>query len=228
MYVLTRNGELRSVGRADAKVRWTVPTPAGFRGKLLTPGAVGGGRLVMASTDGDFLAVDTGDGRTAWNRLDHVDTAIRPVVDGDTVYLNGRTLDAVRIGDGETIWSVKPAGGTYRTRWGPATVSGGALYATEGLYPTRLDPRDGSPLWSGYPSTTIAYAGRVLAQGRAVWSLDGGVGDTTPMELDAARASDGSRRWRYQFPSTQYRLLTADGNRVFLLHDSKVIAFATF
>jgi outer membrane protein assembly factor BamB len=227
VYLVTKDYRLRSVGRADAKVRWTAVVPADFRKKLLASAVTGRGRLVMASSDGNFLAVDTSNGRTAWSRLDHVDTGVRPTVDGDIAYLNGRTLDAVRIGDGEKIWSTEPQGGTNRERWGTATVSGDALYATEGIYPARLDTRDGSQVWSGYPSTA-AYGGRVLPQGRAVWSIDGDSTDTTPMELDAARASDGNRTWRYTFPATQYRLLTADGNRVFLLHDSKVIAFSTF
>ncbi|MEV6513710.1 hypothetical protein AB0M61_47350 [Streptomyces sp. NPDC051642] len=68
--------------------------------------------------------------------------------------------------------------------------------------------------------------GRVLPQGHAAWSLDGGTTDTTPMELDATRESDGSRTWRYAVPVTQYRLLAANGNRVFLLHDRKAIAFS--
>lgn len=230
VYIVTKSGRLRSVGQADAKVRWTVSAPADFRGKLLTSGVIGGGRLIMASSDGNFLALDTSDGRTAWSRLDQVDTQIRAAVNGDTAYLNGRTLDAVRLGDGERIWSTKPRGGTNRTRWGPVTVSasGDALYATEGIYPARLNPRNGSQVWSGYPSATVSYAGRLLPQGNAVWSIDGDTTDTTPMELGAARASDGRRTWRYTFPATQYRLLTANGNRVFLAHDSKVIAFSTF
>ena len=227
VYLVTKDYRLRSVGRADAKVRWTAAVPADFRKKLLASAVTGRGRLVMASSDGNFLAVDTSNGRTAWSRLDRVDTAIRPTVHGDIVYLNGRTLDAVRIDDGEKIWSTKPQGDTNRERWGTPTVSGDALYATEGIYPARLNTRDGSQVWSGYPSTA-AYGGRVLPQGRAVWSIDGDSTDTTPMELDAARASDGSRTWRYTFPATQYRLLTADGNRVILLHDSKVIALSTF
>ncbi|MEV2190137.1 protein kinase [Streptomyces phaeochromogenes] len=228
VYLVTKDDRLRSVGRADAKVRWTVTVPADFRKKLLAPAVVGPGRLVMAALGGNFLAVDTSNGRTAWSRLDQVETRIRPAVRGDIAYLNGKTLDAVRLSDGERIWSTKPQGGTYRTRWGPVTVSGDALYAAEGIYPTRLDARDGSPVWSGHPSATVAYAGRVLPQGHAVWSIDDGLKDTDPMEIDTARTSDGSRQWRYELPNTEYRLLAADGNRVFFLHNTKVVALATF
>ena len=71
-------------------------------------------------------------------------------------------------------------------------------------------------LWPGYLSTA-AYGGRVLPQGHAVWTIDGGttdttpreLTDTTPRELDTAQASDGSRKWRYAFPATRYRLQTA-------------------
>nr|WSY51296.1 serine/threonine-protein kinase [Streptomyces sp. NBC_00886] len=229
VYLITKDDRLRSVGRADAKVRWTVTVPADFRKKLLAPAVVGRGRLVMGTSDGNFLAVDTSNGRTAWSRLDHVDTGVRPAVHGDTAYLNGTTLDAVRLSDGKKIWSTKPHGGTYRDRWGTATVSGDTLYATEGIYPARLDPRDGSQMWSSYSSTqSAAYGARLLPQGHAVWSIDNGLRETDPMEIDTAKASDGSRKWRYQFPQTEYRRVAADGNRVFLMHDSKVIALTTF
>ena len=231
VYLVTKDDRLRSVGRADAKVRWTATVPAGFRKKLRAPAVTGRGRLVMATSDGNFLAVDTNSGRTAWSHVDDVDQVAprRPTVHGDTAYLNGRTLDALRLGDGEKIWSTKANGDTNRERWGPATVSGGAIYTTEGIYPVRLDARDGSQVWSGYPSAaTAVYAGRVLPQGHAVWSLDKPSKETDPMEIDAAKASDGSRERRYEFPSTDYCRLAADGNRIFLLHDSKVIALTTF
>ncbi|MEV0736242.1 PQQ-binding-like beta-propeller repeat protein [Streptomyces sp. NPDC050549] len=166
----------------------------------------------------------------AWNRLDHVPIGLRPAVGGDTVYLGGYTLEAVRIADGERIWSAKPHGDRNRERWGPVTVSGSRLYATEGIYPRRLDPRDGSQLWSGYSDSagTGLCAGRALPQGHAVWSIDKSVVQTEPMELDAAKAVDGGRLWRYEFPRTDCTRLAADGNRVFLMHDSTVVALTTF
>ncbi|WP_427919639.1 PQQ-binding-like beta-propeller repeat protein [Streptomyces sp. cg40] len=166
----------------------------------------------------------------AWNRLDHVPIGLRPAVRGDTGYLGDYTLEAVRIADGERIWSVKPHGDLYRERWGPVTVSGNRLYATEGVYPGRLDPCDGSQLWSGYSESagTAFYAGRTLPQGHAVWSIGRSVVDTEPMELDAAKAVDGGWLWRYEFPRTDYTRLAADGNRVFLMHASKVVALSTF
>ncbi|MFI6403658.1 protein kinase [Streptomyces sp. NPDC050548] len=230
VYVITKDDRLRSVRRADAKVGWTATVPADFRKKVIAPAAVGPGRLVMGTTDGNFLAIDTSNGRMTWNRLAHVPIGLRPAVRGDTVYLGGYTLEAVRIADGERIWSVKPHGDLYRERWGPVTVSGNRLYATEGIYPRRLDPRDGSQLWSGYSESagTALYAGRALPQGHAVWSIDKSVVATEPMELDAAKAVDGGRLWRYEFPRTDYTRLAADGNRVFLMHDSKVVALTTF
>jgi len=230
VYVITKDDRLRSVRRADAKVGWTATVPADFRKKVFGPGAVGEGRLVMGTTDGNFLAVDTSNGRTAWSRLAHVPVGIRPAVHGDTAYLGGDTLEAVRIADGERIWSAKPHGDHYRERWGPVTVSGGRLYATEGIYPRRLDPRDGRQLWSGYSDSadSAVYAGRTVPQGHAVWSIDKSVVQTEPMELDAAKAVDGGRLWRYEFPRTDYTRLAADGNRVFLMHDSTVVALTTF
>lgn len=142
----------------------------------------------------------------AWNRLDHVPSGLRPAVRGGTVYLDGYTLEAVRIADSERTWSVKPHGDRNRERWGPVTVSGSRLYAAEGIYPRRLDPRDGSQLWSGYSESagTALYAGRALPRGHAVWSIGKSVVQTEPMELDAAKAVDGGEAVAVRVPP--YRL----------------------
>ncbi|REE57675.1 hypothetical protein BX257_0038 [Streptomyces sp. 3212.3] len=72
-----------------------------------------------------------------------------------------------------------------------------------------------------------AYAGRVMPQGHAVRSIEKSLAATGPMELDAAKASDGGRRWRYDFPSTGNTRLAADGIRVFLVHGREFIALCT-
>ncbi|WP_347404563.1 protein kinase [Streptomyces sp. MST-110588] len=41
VYLLTKDGRLRAVGRFDARVRWTAALPAAFRGKVRPPGPRG-------------------------------------------------------------------------------------------------------------------------------------------------------------------------------------------
>jgi len=75
---------------------------------------------------------------------------------------------------------------------------------------------------------TAVYTGRVLPQGHAVWSIDYGLTDTEPMEIDTAKASDGDQQWRYEFSKTDYCHFAVGGNRAFLMHDSRVSALTTF
>ncbi|MFF4691140.1 protein kinase [Streptomyces sp. NPDC001307] len=234
VYVLTKEGRLRSIGRADAKVRWTVAVPAAFRRKVITPGAVGQGRLVMSAASGSVLAVRTNDGRTVWSRTAHLnsdDFAVRPAVDGDTVYLNGKTLEARRLSDGQVTWTAKAG---EEDGFGAPAVSAGSVYATRGIYPTRLDKRNGSDMWTpertggNYWKMTALSNSRVVLAGHGVWALDSGFAGSDSMELKTAKAADGSKAWEYDVDPFTYGHLAAAANRVFLMHDSGVEALTTF
>ncbi|WP_433452986.1 PQQ-binding-like beta-propeller repeat protein [Streptomyces sp. CA-142005] len=69
-------------------------------------GAVGSGRLVLPTADGNVLTVATSDGRFAWELRNQAEkVSITPVAQHGVVYLNGRTLTARKITDGTKIWS---------------------------------------------------------------------------------------------------------------------------
>ncbi|MCG0065385.1 serine/threonine-protein kinase [Streptomyces tricolor] len=236
VYVFTKDGRLRSIGRSNAEVRWTVTVPADFRKGLVTPGAIARGTLLAAASDnGSVLAVRTGDGRTAWTRtadFDPDEVVVRPAVHGGTAYLNGEALQARRLSDGELIWSAKTWRDTY---WGGPKVHEDAVYATKDVYPMRLDKRDGSDLWvpertgvSVRPMTAAATS-RVAVAGHAVWAIDYGPDDSTPsMEIKTARIEEGEQVWRYGIPAFDHGRFATAGNRVFLMHDSSVDALTTF
>ncbi|MFI5979008.1 protein kinase [Streptomyces sp. NPDC051452] len=237
VYVLTKRGRLSSVGRADARVRWTATVPADFRKDLITPGAVGHGRLVVAAADGSVLAVRTSDGRTVWTRTAHFTDdgiVVRAAAYGDTVYFNGKSLEARRLSDGQTIWSARSGGGDDRDGWGSPVVYSDAVYATEGSYPQRVDKRDGSRMWTpertgvAVRPMTAADKSRIVLAHQGVWAIDYGLTETAGMVLKTARAADGDQAWLYEIPKfTTGRFATA-GNRLFLMHDDAVDALTTF
>ncbi|MEU8971532.1 serine/threonine-protein kinase [Streptomyces monashensis] len=235
VYVLTKEGTLRCVGRSDARVRWTVTLPADFRKDVTTPGAIGEGRLVMGASNGSVLAVRTSDGRAAWcqTQLDSDNILVCPAVYGDAVYFNGKTLEARRLSDGAAIWSAKASDGTH-PGWGRPAVYVDAVYATKGSYLKCLDKRDASDLWT--PERTGSYAwpmttadkGHVMLAAHGVWAFDFGFSDSDSMVVKTARAADGEKKWFYDLPKFDYGRLATVGNRVFVMHDSSVAALSTF
>ncbi|MET7489977.1 PQQ-binding-like beta-propeller repeat protein [Streptomyces sp. NPDC005538] len=228
VYFVTLDDKLRSVSRADARVRWTAAVPAEFRKKLLNPAGAGQGRLVMSTSDGNVLVVHTSDGTKAWSRIDHADVTVRPAVHGDTVYINGKSMRACRLGDGEVLWNSEL--GDWETdwdQWGPPAVYADAVYANAGTNTRRLDKKDGSRLWLGY--NTVTAESPALLQGNAVWALNtSSTADATHMTVCAVRAADGSKGWSYTLTMPEYARLAADGNRVFVMGDSTVVALSTF
>ncbi|MYW69563.1 PQQ-binding-like beta-propeller repeat protein [Streptomyces sp. SID8379] len=230
VYCVTKIGRVRAVGRADAKVRWTIKAPAEFRkqGLMLTASAARG-RLVLVTANGKVLVLDTRDGSVAWTRPSTTDVSVTPAVDGDTVYINGPTLEARRLSDGEVVWTAKIKEPKYEgENWGPPTVADGAVYVCGGNYPRRLDTRDGSEMWRGYWVADENWP--VLHQGHGAWSLDSTSSITSQKRLNVntLRSSDGERAWRYQLPHADHQNLVADGNRVFVMADSAIYAFTVF
>ncbi|MFI2206877.1 PQQ-binding-like beta-propeller repeat protein [Streptomyces sp. NPDC020192] len=229
VYFVTSDHRLRSVNRSDAKVRWTVAVPADFRGKLLSPAAVGQGRLVMSTTDGTVLVVHTSNGSTAWTRMDQdQDIAVRPAVHDDMVYINGKSLDARRLSDGKRIWNTKlDDWSTDGYKWGIPAVYADAVYANAGDTTNCLDKHDGKVRW--YALQNASYGSLLVGQGHAVWTFgNASTGAGPQLSINAVRASDGKTPWSYMVPDPEYALLAAAGNRVFVMHDSSVIALSTF
>lgn len=224
VYFVTLDDKLRSVSRADSKVRWTATVPSDFRKKLLNPAAIGQGKLVMSTSDGNVLVVRTSDGRKEWARLDHADVTVRPAVYGDTVYINAKDLEARRLSDGKLIWRAH----IYKTeKWGPPEAHANVVYANGGDDTMCLDTRDGSQLWQAY--NDVDQASPALLQGNAVWALQANSNSRSPsVEVSAIRSFDGEEKWTYSLPAATYLRMAADGNRVFVMKDSMLVAFSTF
>ncbi|MEU9477398.1 serine/threonine-protein kinase [Streptomyces sp. NPDC048191] len=229
VYCVTKDHRLRSVNRADGRIRWTAAVPTKFRGNLLAPAVVGQGRLVISAVDGTVLVVHTSDGSTAWTRLDQdEDLTVSPAVYGGMVYINGKSMDARRLSDGTRIWNTKlDDWQTDGYKWGPAAVYADAVYTNAGDSTRSLDTASGNVLWEAFQNAN--HGSPVVRQGRGVWTFGSTTNGYGPQLLiNAVRASDGKGSRSYTVPEPDYARLAAAGNRVFVMYDSSVIALSTF
>ncbi|REK87147.1 hypothetical protein DY245_28530 [Streptomyces inhibens] len=220
VYVLTKDHQLRAVRRSDAKIRWTAKIAANYRTKIKPPGAVAHGRLILSTSDGNVLAVDTADGHQVWELRGQGTGMIRPAVHGTTVYLNGKTLTARRISDGKKLWSIEEQDAWDKHEdWSPATVfDDDTVCAAHGEWPSIRKTSDGSQIQGG--NGTSAYGLPVFIHGRALWSIEG----DPWYRVFAADLTTGVTVLTYQLPKSERSWLVADGNRVFILNDTSLYA----
>ncbi|MGW0885143.1 protein kinase domain-containing protein [Streptomyces sp. NPDC002671] len=225
VYVVTEDHRLRSVGRTDARVRWTVPIPDQFRTSVYPQGAADSGTLVVSTTGGHALAVSTKTGRPLWTMYNQArKKQLVPVVRNGVVYLNGKSLSARGISDGKELWQETDS---YASppEWGPAAISGNSVYSTIGGNVRRFPIRGGQDQWSSLESGQ----GPVLVQGSGAWVIDESYNGTTVRTLSI---KDGSEIWTYDFPSLfglKIKVsLAVGGNRAFAAANGSLLAFPVF
>ncbi|MFM9366989.1 protein kinase domain-containing protein [Streptomyces sp. Da 82-17] len=234
VYVVTRQGRLRSIGRSDARVRWTVRASGDLRTERPPLGVAANGRLLVATAAGDVFAVHTSDGRKAW-RLPGQSVAeetIRPAVSDGTVVLNGHTLTARRLADGKELWTARvgPTTSTEDLRpWSKPTIHGNAVYATCGVDATALDLRDGTQTWNDHRPGSAGSP--LLVAGRGVWSYaaDDFGGEK---RLGLVQAVDpkafNNPVWHFDLTDKGNHWLLTGGNRVFVLDGPMLSALPVF
>ncbi|BDM74232.1 hypothetical protein HEK616_77190 (plasmid) [Streptomyces nigrescens] len=224
VYLLTSDGRLRCVGTGDGKVRWTRQPPLPLSGSH-PAAALGAGHLVLCTETGDVAAVRTGDGARAWVRKGQAEAALRPAIDGSTVYLGGRSLAAVEVAHGRQLWALNPLRpprrGVYG--WGPPTVAGGVVYALNCDALSSLHA-DGSQA-----AAPVMIAGVVppwrppVVQGNSVWIVES---DETGVS-GLPRSGDGPTQ-TYALASSQARSTAASGNRLFVLNRTTLLALPVY
>lgn len=170
-------------------------------------------RLVLCTAEGDVLAIDTTDGSKVWDHLRQSDEVLRPAHQDGVVYLGGKTLTALNIGDGKELWSV-PAGkdsvGDPQPCRSP-TAYPGMLFAAHNHRPKRLDPKTGKYLWR-----MASGNGPMRLQGSGVWVADS---DEHFPRVSGLDLMTGRPRMVYDKGEGTRWGLAASGNRVFF-HDS--------
>ncbi|HET6360235.1 protein kinase domain-containing protein [Streptomyces sp.] len=218
VYVVTTEGRLRAIGRSDAKIRWTVDSPADLL-KEAPSGVATQGRLILCAKGGAVVAFNTSNGRKEWQFQSGDKGIHRPAVQGNTVFLGGKNLTARRISNGAEIWTTKPfkdfEGKSWN--WSTPTVNGDWVYVMCGEWAKRVKAKDGTVQWG--------YSGRgdvrspVLVQGSLAWVLDE-VSAVSGLEL-----SEGKPLASY-YPGRlgDAKGFRADGNRLFLLTEEALTA----
>ncbi|MFF4020948.1 protein kinase [Streptomyces sp. NPDC001843] len=221
VYVVTKDHRLRSVGRSDARIRWTAEVPARYRGKLSVRAAVDSGRLVLSTVDGHVLAVATANGHLVWELRHQAEKAsLSPVAQDGIVYVNGKTLTALRITDRKEIWS-RATRDMYKARaeWGPPSVHGDSVYALGGMFPERRRSSDGNTIW-----TSRKDGSPVLVQGTGVWTID----DSYKTQVNTVNVDNGYPVWSYELPEAEHHGIAVDGNRAFIRNDELLCALPVF
>ncbi|MFH9865283.1 PQQ-binding-like beta-propeller repeat protein [Streptomyces lydicus] len=223
VYLLTTDGRLRCVG-TDGKVRWTRRPPLSLAGGH-PAAALGAGHLVLCTETGDVAAVRAEDGARAWVRKGQAAGALRPAIDGTTVYLGGTSLAAVQIADGRELWAQNPlrppsrgAGG-----WGPPTVAGGVVYALD-CDALRSLHSDGSQ--AGDP---VMVGGVVppwrppVVQGNSVWIVESSETGVSGLP----RSGEGQPQ-TYALTGGQARSIAGSDNRLFVLNRATLLALPVY
>jgi outer membrane protein assembly factor BamB len=239
VYVVTNDRRLRSVGRSDAKIRWTAKAGAHLGKTGTTRGFVAQGTLVITTEDGSVLAVDTSDGRAVWKLHDQADGRATVTVSGRTLFVSGRYFTARDISHGKQLWKgpdLKRKDG-QEVFWGPSTVHGPYVYAAILGTPLRFDISDGKR--SGWIYDFLfecdPYSPLVI-QGNGFWSAavkttGGGIN-----VLDLAENPDADPNSTLQNTTWTFRIIkhpdkywmTGDGNRVFLQDGGSLTALPVF
>ncbi|MER6053536.1 PQQ-binding-like beta-propeller repeat protein, partial [Streptomyces sp. NPDC001793] len=223
VYLLTTDGRLRCVG-TDGRVRWTQPPPLPLSGGHPVA-ALGAGHLVFCTETGDVAAVRAQDGARAWVRKGQAAGALRPAVDGGTVYLGGNTLAAVEVAGGRQRWALDPMRPPRRgtAGWGPPAVAGGVVYALD-CDALRSVRTDGSQAVNPMMIAGVAPPWQPpVVQGGGVWIVESE--DTGVSGLP--RSGEG-RPQTYALSGGRPRSIAADGNRLFVLNHATLLALPVY
>ncbi|MFD6227119.1 protein kinase [Streptomyces sp. NPDC060232] len=231
VYLVTKDRRVRSVGRSDARIRWTVGVGAELGRDAASRGLAAQGRLVVTAADGSVVALDTADGRTVWDRRQQsADGRAMVAVSGRTLCVTGKNLSAVDVVDGKELWSAenpKPSNGTP-VFWGPPTIHGDHVYASVLTVPLRLDLRTGRGTdWGFQGLFECDPPSPLVVQGHGLWSVtvnrtEGGINvvDLSP---------EGRTAWVFRVIKNPDRYwITGDANRVFLLDGTTLTALPVF
>ncbi|MFE3905164.1 PQQ-binding-like beta-propeller repeat protein [Streptomyces sp. NPDC059153] len=232
VYLITKDRRVRSIGRADAKIRWTVEVDADLGTKAASRGIAAHGRLVITTADGDIVAIDTGDGRKVWERREQAEGGrAKLALSGRSLCVTGKRLSTLDIIGGKELWAAKnpkpPSGAPVF--WGLPTIHGRHVYASVLQFPLRFDLRDGK-------ATDWAYEGLLecdppsplVVQGNGLWSVSV---NKTRGGINVIDLSPDSSRSTWVFPiieNPDHYWLEGDANRVFLLNGTSLSALPVF
>ncbi|MFE9464501.1 PQQ-binding-like beta-propeller repeat protein [Streptomyces virginiae] len=231
VYVITKQGRVRSIGRSDAKIRWTASVDADLGKEAASRGLAAQGRLVVTAADGTVVALDTTDGRAAWDRRKQsANGRAKVAVSGRTLCVTGKNLTVVDVVDGKELWTAenpKPPNGAP-VFWGPPTIHGDHVYATVLTLPLRLDLRTGRGTdWNFGGLLECDPPSPLVVQGNGLWSV---TVNRTEAGINVVDLSAENRTpWVFRIIKNPERYwITGDANRVFLMDGTTLAALPVF
>ncbi|MET8565803.1 PQQ-binding-like beta-propeller repeat protein [Streptomyces flaveolus] len=220
---------MRAVGRSDVRIRWTVRLPEDFSKTILPRPVAHQGRLVITTSTGRVMVVNTESGRTEWTAQDLAEERARfPAARNGIVVLNGKTLSARSISDGKPLWAYteKPYYDSSLKEWSRPGVYGDVVYTfgcdTRGYgFPMAFAVRSGKKRWEGGVAVG-SNDNPILRQGHGVWLLED---EPIPEVRATGTENDARATWSYE-PTDRaaYAVFSAAGNRVFVTCEDALYA----
>lgn len=228
VYLITDDGRVRSVGRADAEIRWTVETRAELGTGAASRGLAAHGRLVVTTPGGDVVALDTATGRQVWERRGQAEGGrAKLALSGRSLCVTGKRFYALDIVGGKDLWVAEAPGGDPAF-WGPPTIHGQHVYASAVQSPLRFDLRTGKlGDWAYHGLFSCDPPSPLVVQGHGFWSVavDGTKGGVNVIDLSA----EGGTTWVFRTIENPDRYwIEGDAHRVFLLDGASLIALPVF
>jgi outer membrane protein assembly factor BamB len=136
VYVATNVGILHALRASDGTEIWTVPMELDLTGAVIT-----NDKLYIADIHGPLYALSPKNGAKFWSFP--ADTASRPILAGDVVYIAGeRAAYALHARDGTKIWNFAADNGINAI----ASAADKVYVASNNLY--ALHASDGTRIWS--------------------------------------------------------------------------------
>ncbi|MDG4856793.1 PQQ-binding-like beta-propeller repeat protein [Streptomyces sp. T-3] len=236
VYVSTRDGRLRSISRVDGRVLWTVkaslPLVTGHRPN----GAAARGCLVVAARgeagylgNGHTIAFDSANGNELWKLPSQGaadGAAVSPVVSGDTVYLNGQSLTARGLTDGEERWGTSNLTQGKTQPAGPPLVVGDTVFASAGTHVIAYETSGGDTAWQS-PAHYFMHS-PVAVQGNGVYVISGGK-EVSGFTLWAITRDGRAKAWTYPLAEDGGGFaVVGDGNRIFIRNGMNLLALPAF
>ncbi|MFD9032387.1 PQQ-binding-like beta-propeller repeat protein [Streptomyces sp. NPDC059567] len=231
VYLITKDRRVRSIGRSDGKIRWTVEVAADLGTNAASRGSAAHGRLVIAASDGDVIALDTADGGAAWDRRKQsADGRAQLALSDRTLIVTGKHLSALDIVGGKELWTARnpELPNAAAVSWGPPTIHGNHVYASVLQFPLRYDLRTGGGTdWAFGTLLECDPPSPLVVQGSGLWSVtvnekEGGIN-----VIDLAPGTRPS--WVFRMIKNPDRYwITGDANRVFVLDGTTLGALPVF
>ncbi|MDT9693427.1 PQQ-binding-like beta-propeller repeat protein [Streptomyces sp. P9(2023)] len=231
VYLITKDRRVRSIGRSDAKIRWTVDVSADLGTKAASRGLTAHGRLVIAAADGDVVALATNDGRKVWGLRDQAEGGRASLAcSGRSLCVTGRNLSAFDVVGGKELWTAqnpKPPNADA-VFWGPPTIHGNHVYASALQYPLRYDLQSGKTTdWAWGGLVTCDPPSPLVLQGSGLWSVsvNDKQGGINVIDLSA----EARPPWVFRIIRTPDRYwIAGDANRVLLMDGTSLSALPVF